>query len=228
MLTIQNLRYQIAQSDIIKDFNLHLPKGKIFTLFGASGCGKSTLLRCVAGILESESGIIDSAKNAFVFQEHSLFENLNALENVAVVMDSPDYAWILEQFALLFLSKKDALKYPSELSGGMRARVAFVRALAYNAPLLLLDEPFSGLDSQVKRILIEKLLDRVQNHNHSALLVTHDALETCLISDEIYFLKPRFMEVEKVVHLGVAQNLRNENFINETLKTHFNNRIYFE
>lgn len=228
MLIIKNLRYKIAQNDIIRDFNLHLPNGKIFTLFGASGCGKSTLLRCVAGILEVESGKVDLPKSAFVFQEHSLFENLNALENIAAVMESPNKSWILEQFALLCLTNKDALKYPSELSGGMKARVAFIRALAYNAPLFLLDEPFSGLDLQVKNILIKTLLDRVQNHNASALLVTHDAFESCKISDEIYFLKPHFMEIEKVVKLDVAQHLRDEKFINSTIKTHFKHRIYFE
>lgn len=227
MLEIQNLRYQIAQSDIIKDFSLHLEKGKIITLFGASGCGKSTLLRCIAGILDAESGVIDSAKSAFVFQEGALFENLTALENVAVVMEKANKAWILKQFARLHLSKNDAQKYPRELSGGMKARVAFVRALAYNAPLFLLDEPFSGLDLNIKKILIETLLECVKR-GASALLVTHDAFEACLLSDEVYFLKPRFMEIEQILRFDRAQKARDGAFVEMMIKAHFKDRIYFE
>lgn len=227
MLKIQNLRYQIAQSDIIKDFSLHLEAGKIITLFGASGCGKSTLLRCIAGILSAESSAFSVPKSAFIFQESALFENLNALENVAVVMKKPNKAWILKQFARLYLSKNDAQKYPRELSGGMKARVAFVRALAYNAPLFLLDEPFSALDLSVKKILIEMLLERVKR-GASALLVTHDAFEACLLSDEVYFLKPRFMEIEQILRFDRAQKARDGAFVEMMIKAHFKDRIYFE
>ncbi len=228
MLEISNLYYKIAQNEIIKDFNLHLKKGELITLFGASGCGKSTLLACVAGILKYESGFIKGEKSAFVFQEHSLFENLNALENVAVVMKKPNKAWILDEFKQLFLDEKDALKYPSELSGGMRARVAFVRALAYNAPLFLLDEPFSGLDFNIKKVLTHRLMDKIKSQNYAALLVTHDAFEACLLSDEIYFLKPKFMSVEKRLRIAKPFTQRDEAFINAHIKEHFKDRIYFE
>ena len=228
MLEISKLNYTIAQSEIIKDFNLSLKKGELITLFGASGCGKSTLLRCIAGILEPKSGQIQSEKSAFVFQEHSLFENLNALENVAITMSKPDKKWILEQFKFFCLDEKDALKYPSELSGGMRARVAFIRALAYEAPLFLLDEPFSGLDFYVKKILLQTLIQKVKKQNCAALLVTHDAFEACLLSDKIYFLKPHFMQLEKSLCIEKDFEKRDEHFINALLKEHFKDRIYYE
>lgn len=145
-------------------------------LLGASGCGKSTLLRCIVGILKPESGVIKNEKSAFVFQERSLFENLNAFENIALTMPKPDKKWILEQFRLFLLDEKDMLKNPSQLNDGMCARVAFIRALAYNSPLFLLDEPFSGLDFYIK-ILVQKLIEKVKIEQASALLVTHDAFE---------------------------------------------------
>lgn len=228
MLEITALCYKIAQNDIIKDFNLKLKQGEIVTLFGASGCGKSTLLRCIAGILEPESGLIKAPKSAFVFQEHSLFENLNAFENIALTMPKPDKEWILEQFRLFYLDEKDMQKYPSQLSGGMRARVAFIRALAYDAPLFLLDEPFSGLDFSVKKVLAQKLIEKVKRQSCSALLVTHDAFEACLLSDELFFLKPKFMELEKTLRLDKDFEKRDEGFINALLKEHFKDRIYFE
>lgn len=228
MLEISKLNYKIAQHYIIKNFHLKLKQGEILTLFGASGCGKSTLLRCVAKILKPQSGFIKSQKSAFVFQEHSLFENLNAFDNVALMMSKPNKEWILKQFRLLCLDEKDSLKFPSELSGGMCARVAFIRALAYEAPLFLLDEPFSNLDFYVKKVLMEQLIDKVKKQNHSSLLVTHNAFEACLLSDKIYFLKPKFMEVEKILHIEKDFKQRDENFINTLLKAHFKDRIYFE
>lgn len=228
MLEISKLDYKIAQNYIIKNFNFTLKQGEIVTLFGASGCGKSTLLRCVANILKPESGMIKSEKSAFVFQEHSLFENLNAFENVALTMSKPNKKWILDQFRLFLLDEKDMLKNPRQLSGGMCARVAFIRALAYNAPLFLLDEPFSGLDFSVKKILVQKLIEKVKKEKCSALLVTHDAFEACLLSDKIYFLKPKFMQLEKTLCIEKDFDKRDENFINALLKEHFKERIYFE
>ncbi len=228
LLEISRLNYKIAQNDIIKDFDLSLAEGEILTLFGASGCGKSTLLRCVAGILEAESGRVECEKSAFVFQEHALFENLNALQNVAVVMKKPDNAWILARFRDFLLDEKDALKYPNELSGGMRARVAFIRALAYDARLFLLDEPFSALDSYVKQTLIKSLISRVKAHKCAALLVTHDAFEVCALSDRICFLTPKNMQIEKILRLEAPFHARDERFINATIAAHFKDRIYCE
>lgn len=227
-LKISKLNYKIAQNHIIKDFNLTLTQGEIITLFGASGCGKSTLLRCVANILKPESGVIKSEKSAFVFQENALFENLNAFENIALTMPKPDKKWILDQSRLFLLDEKDMFKYPSQLSGGMCARVAFIRALAYNTSLFLLDEPFSGLDFSVKKILAQKLIEKVKTQQASALLVTHDAFEACLLSDKIYFLKPKFMQLEKTLCIEKDFEKRDENFINALLKEHFKERIYFE
>lgn len=197
-----------------------MPKGAIFTLFGASGCGKSTLLRCIAGILEADFEDFHAPKSAFIFQKHCLFENLNALENVAAVMKKPDFSWIKSEFEKLYLSHKDGLKYPSELSGGMCARVAFVRALAFDAPLFLLDEPFSGLDFAVKKLLMQRLNGEILR-GKSALLVTHDAFEAAFLSDEIFFLKPHFMGVERRLKIKTPFEKRDEKFINSLINQHF-------
>lgn len=258
VLEIENLNYEIATNLVIENFNLSLKKGQILTLFGASGCGKSTLLKLVANLLEPKSGAIRTSDFAFIFQEHRLFENLSALENVALMFEGvknlelkanlPNFnarikrgeisfktwreQWILKEFSELGLNVKDARKYPSELSGGMRARVAFVRSLARSlskeCALFLLDEPFSGLDFNVKQILIKKLIMSVKNQQKAALLVTHDSFEAVLLSDEIYFLEPKFMKIEKKLSLKKDFKARDLAFVNEVLQKEFQNRVYLD
>ncbi|MBR6612066.1 MAG: ABC transporter ATP-binding protein, partial [Campylobacter sp.] len=147
ILEVKNLYYSLSQRAIIEDFNLIVNPGEILTLFGPSGCGKSTFLKLVSGILRPNGGKINlNSKIAYMFQEHRLFENLSAYENIALVMQKEDSKWIYEMLNELGITSLDAKRYPAELSGGMRARVAFVRTMAANARLILLDEPFSGLD----------------------------------------------------------------------------------
>ena len=109
VLEIKNLNYEIATNSVIENFNLSLKKGQILTLFGASGCGKSTLLKLIARILEPKNGVIEAADFAFIFQEHRLFENLNALENVALMFESPknlNYKELSMKFGADFKSAK--------------------------------------------------------------------------------------------------------------------------
>ncbi|ARR00007.1 MULTISPECIES: ATP-binding cassette domain-containing protein [Campylobacter] len=227
ILRVENLSYYIAQKPIIKDFSLSLNLGQIVTLFGPSGCGKSTFLRLISSILKPKDGIINhSGKISYIFQEHRLFDSLSVYENIALVMKRADPKWIYDNLSDLGLSKIDAKKYPNELSGGMRARVAFIRALAYNGDLILLDEPFSGIDFTMRQILMEKLNSAIKSNNKAAILVTHDAYEACKLSDIIIFLSQTQMQIEKT--LKINQKNRDEKFIKELFNSEFKGRIYFD
>lgn len=230
ILKITHLNYTLAQNTIIEDFNLTLKRGQIITLFGPSGCGKTTLLKLIAGILELENAsIVNFAKKtSYLFQEHRLFECVSALENILLVNKTLSKKWVISELESVGLSLKDCKKYPKELSGGMRARVAFIRAMAYGGELLLLDEPFSGLDFYTKQILMQKIIHRVQNEKISVILVTHDAYEACLLSSEIYLLSSKLMEIEKLLNLSKPPLERDDSFIQALIKKEFTHRMYFD
>ena len=227
ILEVKILHYSLSQRVIIEDFNLIVNPGEILTLFGPSGCGKSTFLKLVSGILRPNGGKINlNSKIAYMFQEHRLFENLSAYENIALVMEKEDSKWIYEMLNELGITSLDAKRYPAELSGGMRARVAFVRAMAANAKLILLDEPFSGLDFAMREILINKLKSIAKNSGISVILVTHDAYEACKISNRIIFLSRYGMNIEKSLQI-TRENL-DENMIKSLFNSEFKGRIYFD
>lgn len=227
ILEVKNLSYNLAQRAIIDKFNLSIKRGEIITLFGPSGCGKSTFLRLVSGILRPSSGEIRvDSKIAYMFQEHRLFENLTAYENIALVMEKTDSKWIYEMLDELGIGICEAKQYPKELSGGMRTRVAFVRTMAINAELILLDEPFNGLDFAMREILIARVQSLAKERGFSVILVTHDAYEACKISNRILFFGTSAMRVEKSLNIDRA-NL-DENAIKSLFKTEFKGRIYFD
>ena len=118
-------------------------------------------------------------------------------------MDKPDQNIVLKLFNKVGLSQKDALKYPNELSGGMRQRVAFVRAVVTKPDLLLMDEPFSGLDYDMKEILIDIVNQRV-SEGMSIILVTHDRMEAVKMSNKIYFLANKGAVIQKELVLDEA------------------------
>lgn len=225
LLEIVNLGFYLAQSCILDGFNLVVNRGEILTLFGPSGCGKTTLLRLLSGILEPREGSIRlRGAVSYLFQEHRLFESLNVYENIALI--KPDKKWILESLEAVGLNAKDALKYPRELSGGMCARVAFVRALANKSDLLLLDEPFAALDSKMREILIRKLTLLTKEQNMSIILVTHDAYEACVLSHKVLFLSKMGMKIEKT--LKITNEVRSEEIVQDLLRREFEGRIYFD
>ena len=226
VLEISHLDFYLGQSCIIEDFNFTIRRGEIITLFGPSGCGKTTLLKVISKILEPRNGKIHfNGKISYLFQEHRLFESISAYENIALVMKKENKEWILKELESVGLSYKDSKKYPQELSGGMRARVAFVRALAHHCDLLLLDEPFSGLDFKMREILIHKVTN-LAKQDSAVILVTHDAYEACMLSHKIIFLSHKGMQIEKV--LKIEQKERDEAFLKDLFQKEFKGRMYFD
>ena len=182
-LTDISLRYREKQ--VLANFNLTLPEQGVVCFFGPSGCGKTSLLRILAGLTTPNSGEVSGLaglKTAVVFQENRLLPWLSAIDNIALVLpkDSYDVAYYwLEQVELSL----EADKLPRQLSGGMQRRLALARALAYEGDLLLLDEPFTGLDSALAKRLLY-LISKLYAEK-LVVMVTHDQALSQL-ADQVY------------------------------------------
>ena len=142
-------------------------------------------------------------------------------------MDEPNEKAVLELFARLGLTEKDALKYPDELSGGMRQRVAFVRAIVTKPDLLLMDEPFSGLDYDMKEILIDIVARRVED-GMSVVLVTHDRMEAARMSSKICFLASKGAVIERERELDCAFSQRDFAYASGVIDENFKGKIYYD
>ena len=195
ILEITNLNHSYdADTLILQDINLDISKGERVAILGPSGCGKSTLLRLIAGLEKQKTGLIKinnsevSSENTFlppekrkvglVVQEKALFPHLTVQQNICFgIRDKRDKDLIAQ--SLMELLKIDSLKnkYPHEISGGEQQRVALARSMAPNPNLLMLDEPFSALDADLKNNLYEEISNLFLERNITVLLVTHDLRE---------------------------------------------------
>ena len=179
MLTVTDLHFSYGKKEVLQGLNLSLQSGEILAVMGPSGCGKSTLLQLIAGQIKPSSGTIQcSAKRiAYAFQEPRLFPWFTVKENLAAVLNSKESEEEKQEKILAALRNvelEECLElYPEELSGGMKQRIAIARALAIYPDLLIMDEPFKGLDEETekhtKKILAKFLEGR------TALLVTHSS-----------------------------------------------------
>ena len=204
-LKVSNLK-KIYDKDepIIKSLNFSINKGEIISFIGESGSGKTTFLRCLAGLEEITSGKIElngkilndsntlvqshKRKIGFVFQDYPLFPHLNVTENIILNLEKK-YRSSLEN--ILDLTNLNLLKkrYPHELSGGEQQRVAIARAIIREPDLLLLDEPFSNLDSAIKSQIKSEIKRIVKDLNITTILVTHDIKDSLEVSDRILIFK---------------------------------------
>lgn len=146
-IKINNISKSYGEKKVLRNLTLEIHTGTITVLRGASGCGKTTLLKILAGLEKQDSGTVElSGKISMVFQENRLLPWLTALENVAAVSNKRTASKYLD---LVGLGDNED-KFPEELSGGMCRRLAIARALSYGGDILILDEPFTGLDSELK------------------------------------------------------------------------------
>ena len=172
MLIVQHLTKSFGGAPVLQDLSFSCPETGILYVTGPSGCGKTTLLRCIAGLERPDSGTITGVPDriAYCFQEDRLLPWRTALGNLEAVLGKAKHAEALQWLARVGLEGAEE-KYPHELSGGMRSRVSFARALAFQASLLLLDEPFHALDDETRRRMEELL--REETRDRPSLLVTH-------------------------------------------------------
>lgn len=198
MIEIKGLFKRYEKEYIYEDFHIQFEEGKVTALLGASGSGKTTLIRVLLGLEDYEKGQISGLENkkiAAVFQEDRLMKWLDVYNNIAFVLKSyMDEVEMKERIKemLELVELWDYKDYKiSALSGGMQRRVALARALAYKSNVLILDEPFKGLDYALKVRLINKIKEILEKEKITTLLITHDLEEARLLGDYLYTFKDR-------------------------------------
>lgn len=205
-LSIRGLNVSLSKNHILKDIDLDIKSGEFVSILGNSGCGKTTLIKSIAGLVDISSGSIsidendisglspEKRKTVIVFQDLRLFPHMNVEQNIAFSMklqkmDKKDIEErvkvLLEQVRLSGFEKRKI----SQLSGGQMQRVALARALGANPKLLLLDEPFSGLDESLRKDM-GNLVKRLHKENKiTTIMITHDKEEAMKFSDKVALMK---------------------------------------
>ena len=206
-ISVRNLHKKFKNDEILKGIDLDIEKGEVVSIIGASGGGKSTFLRCLIGLEDINSGIIntpDKSKMGMVFQSFNLFPHKTAAQNIMeslIVVDKMDRKKARE-IALNLLEKvglKDKADfYPKTLSGGQKQRVAIARALAKNPEVLLFDEPTSALDPEMVKEVQNVISFLRDNSNITMVIVSHEIDFVNQISDRIaVFEKGKIKEIIK-------------------------------
>lgn len=212
-VSVQNISKNYEDVEALKNMSLNFPKGELTSLLGPSGCGKTTLLKIIAGLLEPSSGSVSvngrqvtgpGADRAFVFQDFALMPWASVLQNVSFGlemkgMNKNERESIAQNYIEEVGLQGFENSFPHELSGGMRQRVGLARALAVDADVLLMDEPFSAVDEQTRRKFQEDLLQLVANKNKTFIFVTHSIEEAVYVSDQIAILLPRPSRVSEII-----------------------------
>lgn len=203
--------------EALKDVSLAFPRGKLSTLLGPSGCGKTTLLKIIAGLIPHNAGEVwvkgkkvegPGPERAFVFQDFALLPWASVLRNVAFGLElrgvprAEREAVARRYIAEVGLAGFES-SHPSGLSGGMKQRVGLARALAVDADIILMDEPFSSVDEQTRRKFQEDLLDLLRHRQKTVIFVTHSIEEAAYLSDQIALLSPRPGTVSRIIRPNV-------------------------
>lgn len=243
-LHIEDLAVRLQDKSILKDFSLSLNEGDILCLLGPSGCGKTTALKAIAGLMETQQGKItlfdQVLKNktyelspekrdiGFIFQDYALFPHMTVAENIGFSLRglSKEAKQIKIDESLELVHLQDlGERYPHELSGGQQQRTAVARALVSRPKLLLMDEPFSNIDSQVKYKLMDELRSLLKQHNITCIFVTHSKQEAFSFADKTAVLNDGKIEqvdntqviFEQPVNPFVAQFMESGNLIDTQL-----------
>lgn len=201
-LEIKNLQFRYKKNQpLIENLSLSISKGKVTAIVGSSGCGKTTLISLILGLLKPQTGTIQVFDKVFnddrtftatelrkigvVFQDYALFPHLTVNENIAFGMskkNKKDNKMLVDLLRLFDLANISYF-YPYQLSGGQMQRVAIARALAMEPTLLLLDEPFSNLDSTLKVRLRNEMLSIIHTLDITTMIVTHDKEDAKFMAD---------------------------------------------
>ena len=230
LLKIKNVSktYQAKNGEVeaLKDVNFSVNEGEIVGLIGPSGCGKSTLLSIIAGLEKPSGGEIfienkqildNSLQIGYMLQKDSLLEWKNILSNCMFGLEIRHQKTEETEMYVEHLLKKYGLysfknKYPTQLSGGMRQRVALIRTLAIKPKILLLDEAFSALDYQTRIMVTKDIYEILKAEKITSLMVTHDISEGISMSDRIVVLSHRPGTVKNIYNISF--NMKNRDPLN--------------
>lgn len=196
-----------GETPVIDDVSFTIGEDEIVALLGPSGAGKTTIFNLLSGLIKPDSGTIDvEASLGYMFQKDNLFEWLSIRKNIAIGLSIQHKMTREKEAKIEELAGRYGLEdfldnYPSELSGGMRQRVALLRTLTLEPDLLLLDEPFSALD-YITRLNLEEDVHRIiKSLGISAMIVTHDISEAIAFADRIYVLTSRPCTIKNIYEL---------------------------
>ena len=204
LLSLKNIECRYEDRTVVQALNMHVNEGNLICLLGPSGCGKTTVLRAIAGFHPVDAGEIqlrqqiisspgfmlppEKRRLGMVFQDYALFPHLTVQENVRFGLRSLTAAaqqrTVDDMLELVGLGDM-GLRYPHELSGGQQQRVALARALAPRPDLLLMDEPFSNLDVELRERVSDEVRDILKRQGTTAILVTHDQNEAFALGDQV-------------------------------------------
>jgi NitT/TauT family transport system ATP-binding protein len=216
-----NKIFKTSSEDVIalKDINLNIYNGEFICLLGPSGCGKSTLLNAIAGFSLPTSGKLTTngkdvkkpgPDRGMVFQEYALFPWMTVADNVAFGLDIKGTPKAEIKIKVDTLLEKLSLtdfrdRYPKDLSGGMRQRVAIARVLALDSPVLLMDEPFGALDALTRRNLQDELLRIWMEFKKTIVFVTHGIEESIYLADRVVVMTYRPGTIKKIVPVNIPR-----------------------
>lgn len=211
ILEVKNVQktYQAKNGEIeaLKNINFDVKQGEFISIIGPSGCGKSTLLSIISGLEDKNDGeIYIDGKIGYMLQKDNLLEWRTIYKNVLLGLEIQKVLTETNRKYVIELLKKYGLyefrnKYPTQLSGGMRQRVALIRTLAVRPNILLLDEAFSALDYQTRLMVTEDIYKILKDENITAIMVTHDISEAISMSDRVIVLSQRPATVKNIYNI---------------------------
>ncbi len=224
ILEARNISQQYQGEDVISDINLELHKKEIVCLVGSSGVGKTTLFQILSGLNMPTAGQVlcngedvtgKTGRVGYMLQNDLLLPHLNVLKNASISLkltgtSSAVAKAITEQYLEMFGLFGCGKKFPHQLSGGMRQRVAFLRTFLFSKEVLLLDEPFSALDQITKQEMWNWFLSISKQLSLSTLFISHDIEEAVFLSDRIYVMAGKPGKIVKIVNID--QEERDEQY----------------
>lgn len=215
MLTFKDVTYTYhtkqGETTAVKDMNFTVEDGQFVSVIGPSGCGKTTILSIAAGLLLPSSGEVkrDTGEFGYMLQRDALFPWRTVEQNIFLPLEVKKRNTAAMRERAIELAEKYGLKdflkkTPSQLSGGMRQRVALIRTLAAGPDILLLDEPFSALDYQTRLEVCDDVQGIIKSEKKTALLVTHDISEAIALADKVVVLsaRPARVVAEHLIEFG--------------------------